>query len=88
MHNLSAETPQAIDLWPGNVVQASSCADQNIGDILEGGSIWTFYVNVPLRFLLVVSAARDFVLQLNEALDGELVGGIFEILADLRRWSI
>lgn len=35
MHNLAFETPQSINLWPGDVVQASSCHDKHITGILK-----------------------------------------------------
>jgi len=88
MHDLSAKASQAVDFWPSNMVQASSCADQNICSILEYGAVWALHVDVPLGFLLVISTTSHLMFQFDEALDGELVGGVFEVSANFRCWCI
>ena len=58
MHDLSLKIPQAVNFGPRDVVEATTCADENIRAVFEHVAIRSPYLNMPFALILVVAAVE------------------------------
>lgn len=73
---------QAVDIWPLPVVQETSGVDNDVGVVVDDGTISGGDLDVPLSLLSVPCRSRDRVAEFDVLLEIVLCGEPLEVVVD------